>query len=112
MDQATHPRQRADIETHIMPDGTCLLFDEASNEGRALNAAGALTWDYCDGALSAGEIADELAVLLPNEPQVRADTLALLEELERLGYLKTSEDRPDQSDLLPPAADAAERSGA
>lgn len=83
--------QRTDIETHIMPDGTCLLFDTVSNEGRALNAAGALTWDYCDGTLSAGEIADELVALLPNEPQVRADTLALLAELAQSGYLVTRE---------------------
>ena len=74
-----------------MPDGTCLLFDVVSNEGRALNAAGALTWDYCDGTLSVGEIADELAALLPNVPQVRADTLALLVELAQSGYLVTTE---------------------
>lgn len=91
MVETVYPLQREDIETHIMPDGTCLLFDIVSNEGRALNASGALTWDYCDGTLSAGEIADELAALLPNEPQVRADTLALLAELTQLGYLVTSE---------------------
>ena len=91
MVESVYPLQRADIETHIMPDGTCLLFDVISNEGRALNAAGALTWDYCDGTLSAGEIADELAALLQNEPQVRTDTLALLAELAQSGYLVTSE---------------------
>lgn len=91
MVESVYLLQRADIETHIMPDGTCLLFDAVANEGRALNAAGALTWDYCDGTLSAEEIADELAALLPNEPQVRADTLALLAELAQLGYLDTSE---------------------
>jgi hypothetical protein len=91
MIESVYLLHRADIETHIMPDGTCLLFDVISNEGRALNAAGALTWDYCDGTLSAGEIADELAALLPNEPQVRTDTLALLAELAQSGYLVTSE---------------------
>jgi hypothetical protein len=91
MVETVYPLQRADIETHIMPDGTCLLFDVVSNEGRALNAAGALTWDYCDGTLSAGEIADELVALLTNEPQVRADTLALLAELAQSGYLVTRE---------------------
>ena len=91
MVESVYLLQRADLETHIMPDGTCLLFDIVSNEGRALNAAGALTWDYCDGTLSAGEIADELAALLPNEHEVRANTLALLAELEQSGYLVTSE---------------------
>jgi Coenzyme PQQ synthesis protein D (PqqD) len=95
--ETVYPLQRADIETHIMPDGTCLLFDAVSNEGRALNAAGALTWDYCDGTLSAGEIADELAALLAGEPQVRADTLALLAELAQLGYLVTTERTPSSA---------------
>ena len=87
MVETTHPRQRKDIETHIMPDGTCLLFDTVSNEGLALNAAGALVWDYCDGTLSADEIAAELATLLPEEQQTRAEALSLLEELGTRGYL-------------------------
>src|SRR5215469_3218559 len=89
MIETIYPRQRADIETHIMPDGTCLLFDVVSNEGRALNAAGALTWDYCDGTLSAGEIASELAALLPDETGTYEKTLALLNELVGDGYLLT-----------------------
>jgi hypothetical protein len=94
MDETVYPYQRADIETHIMPDGTCLLFDVITNEGRALNASGALTWDYCDGALSAGEIADEIAALLPSEPGTRDDTLTLLAELAQLGYLVTADGAP------------------
>jgi hypothetical protein len=91
MVETIHPRQRTDIETYIMPDGTCLLFDTVSNEGLALNAAGALVWDYCDGTLSADEIAAELATLLPEEQQSRAETLSLLEELGKLGYLSANE---------------------
>lgn len=106
MVENTYPRQRADIETHIMPDGTCLLFDVLSNEGRALNQAGALVWDYCDGALSAGEIAAELAELLPNEPQMHAQTLSLLDEFERLGYLVANEQTSDS--LATAAAEAEE----
>src|SRR5215469_14886709 len=97
MVESTHPRQRTDIETHIMPDGTCLLFDTVSNEGLALNAAGALVWDYCDGTLSADEIAAELASLLPGEQQTHIETLSLLEELGKLGYLATEGDaRPPE----------------
>jgi hypothetical protein len=103
MVETTHPRRRDDIETHIMPDGTCLLFDAASNEGRALNAAGALIWDYCDGALSAGEIAGELAALLPGEEHIHAETLALLEELDQLGYLMPTTDAPDLAVVPPPS---------
>src|SRR5690348_11754897 len=94
MVETVYVLQRADLETHIMPDGTCLLFDIVSNEGRALNAAGALAWDYCDGTLSVGEIADELASLLSNEIQAHDDTLALLAELAQLGYLVATEGMP------------------
>ncbi len=94
MVEAAYLLQRADIETHIMPDGTCLLYDPVSNEGRALNAAGALVWDYCDGTLSVGEIADELATLLSVEPKTRADTIALLGDLAQSGYLVVSEGAP------------------
>jgi hypothetical protein len=107
MVETTHPRQRADIETHIMPDGTCLLFDVVSNEGRALNAAGALVWDYCDGTLSAGEIAAELAALLPDDSQMQAETLSLLEEFERLGYLVEVEHSRDEV-TAPPRPNAEE----
>lgn len=86
--------QRADMESHFMPDGSCLLYDPVKNEGHALNPAGALTWDYCDGTLSAGDIADELAALLPGEPETRVDTLALLDELAQLGYLVMCEGGP------------------
>ncbi|MGO8947348.1 MAG: PqqD family protein [Ktedonobacterales bacterium] len=105
MVETARPCQRADIETHIMPDGTCLLFDPVANEGRALNAAGALVWDYCDGTLSTDEIAAELAALLPDEPHMHAETLALLQELERMGYLVASQHTTDP--LSSPGIDVA-----
>lgn len=77
---------------HVLPDGTCLLFDERSDEGHTLNASGALVWDYCDGERTADEIAQELADLLPQEPQVRADTMRLLEEFAERGLLLSAAD--------------------
>lgn len=87
MAEDIHPRRRDDVESEILPDGSCLLFDPVSNNGHALNAAGALIWDYCDGALSAGAIADELAQLLPDAPEMRTQALAMIATLSRLGLL-------------------------
>lgn len=84
-------RRRDDVESEILPDGSCLLFDPLANNGYALNAAGALIWDYCDGALSAGAIADELAHLLPDAPDMRTQALAMIAALSQLGLLLPAE---------------------
>ena len=34
------PQQRADVETYLMPDGSCVLFDPRLGEGFTLNVAG------------------------------------------------------------------------
>lgn len=83
----THPRRRPDVETHLLPDGTCLLFDPQGGEGFTLNVAGALVWDYCDGTLTSAEIVRELAGLLPAHPDVPEDTKRLLAELAGRGLL-------------------------
>ncbi len=89
--QLTRPRQRPDVETHLLPDGTCLLFDPVGNEGYVLNTAGALVWDYCDGKLTGAEIAQELATLLPQHPEVRAETERALQDLTERGLLSISD---------------------
>jgi hypothetical protein len=85
--QLNYPRQRPDVETHLLPDGTCLLFDPAGNEGYVLNTAGALVWDYCDGTLTGAEIAQELVALLSEHPEVRAETEQILQDLAERGLL-------------------------
>jgi hypothetical protein len=70
-----------------MPDGSCLIFDPVANQGRALNASAALTWDYCDGTLTPDEIAAEVAALLPDYDAARQAALQLIEELGRAGFL-------------------------
>ncbi len=82
------PLRRADVETYLMPDGSCVLFDPRLGEGFTLNAAGALVWEYCDAALSTEEIAREVASLLPNEPQAYTDGLAVMSQLRELGLLE------------------------
>lgn len=84
VDQHVYLRRRDDVETAILPDGSCLLFDPVTNNGHALNAAGALIWDYCDGALWAEAIADELAGLLPEVAEMRNQALNMIETLLRL----------------------------
>jgi hypothetical protein len=87
------PLRRADVETYLMPDGSCVLFDPLQGEGLTLNAAGALVWEYCDAALSTEEIARDVASLLPNEPQAYTDGLAVMSQLRELGLLKIQSER-------------------
>lgn len=87
MEPTARPQRRPDVETHLLPDGTCLLFDPQVGEGFTLNVAGALVWDYCDGQLTGDEIARELAGLLPEHPDVAEDTERLLTDLTERGLL-------------------------
>ena len=87
MFEATHLRQRAAVETHILPDGSCLLFDTATDKGYALNVAGALVWDYCDGELTGAEVSQEMADLLPQYVDMATVTEELLSEPLELGLL-------------------------
>ena len=89
--QLTYTRRRPDVETHVLPDGTCLLFDPVGNEGYVLNAAGALVWDYCDGMLTGAEIAQELVALLPEHPEVREETERILQDLAERGLVLSVE---------------------
>jgi len=96
------PLRRADVETYLLPDGSCVLFDPRLGEGFTLNAAGALVWEYCDAALSTDEIAREVASLLPNEPQAYTDGLAVISQLLDAGLLEMQHQR---------ASEAAEQDG-
>jgi hypothetical protein len=87
MYETTHLRQRPEIETHILPDGSFLLFDPATDKGYALNVAGSLVWDYCDGAMTGAEVSREMADLLPQHGDMATVTDELLSELLALGLL-------------------------
>jgi hypothetical protein len=80
---------RPDIETHELPDGSCLLFDPVSYEGHALDILGALVWDYCDGTLTSDEIASAIAELVPNDVRLREEVRRFLNEFARHGLLHT-----------------------
>ena len=68
---AFYPQARPDVETHVLPDGSCLLFDPITCEGLALSIVGALVWDTCDGALAWDDIVSEIAGPTPRGPGVR-----------------------------------------
>ena len=85
--QQEFPTRRPEVETHLLPDGTCLLFDPIASEGHVLNAVGALVWDYCDGTVSRGDMADEIGNLLPEMSQLRDEVVHLLDQFADLGLL-------------------------
>ena len=43
------PRRRDAIETHLMPDGSALLYDPTTNKAHALDPIGSFIWEFCDG---------------------------------------------------------------
>lgn len=88
MSENARPRQHPEVETHLLPDGTCLLFDNRTEMGHVLNAVAALVWDYCDGTLAEEQIADEIAALLPDEQFVRDDVMRLFADLRSLDLLQ------------------------
>ncbi|MEO7002061.1 MAG: PqqD family peptide modification chaperone [Ktedonobacterales bacterium] len=85
---AFYPQARPDVETHVLPDGSCLLFDPITCEGLALSIVGALVWDYCDGALAWDDIVSEIAGLTPQEPGVREEVQWFLKEFTQNGLLR------------------------
>ncbi|HEV2237156.1 MAG TPA: PqqD family peptide modification chaperone, partial [Ktedonobacterales bacterium] len=76
-----------DVETHVLPDGSCLLYDPVARQGHVLDATGALAWDYCDGTLGAEAIADEIAALMPQVAALRDEVLGLLSDFAARGLL-------------------------
>jgi hypothetical protein len=74
----------------VLPDGSSLLFDPATDAGHVLDAVGSLVWDYCDGALSEDEIADEVAGLLPDETHLSTEVRRLLADFAQAGLLASA----------------------
>ncbi len=87
MSPDTRPQARPEIEMHVLPDGSSLLFDPVESAGHVLSPIAALAWDYCDGALRCDEIAGEIAALDPHLAETRAGILKLLDEFAGRGLL-------------------------
>jgi hypothetical protein len=82
------PRQHPEVETYVLPDGSCLLFDNRTEMGHVLNGMGALVWDYCDGSSTLEEIAGEVAGLLPDAHDIEDQIAQLVAKLRGLDLLQ------------------------
>lgn len=90
----TLPKVRAGVETYIVPDGTCFLYDPASDASYALDQVGALVWDFCDGNTPVATIIAEVAELLPAGEDVVARVTSLLAGFASERLLVATEDWP------------------
>ncbi len=89
---APPPRRRLDIETHVLPDGTSLLYDPIADVGYPLDLGRSLLWELCDGTLTGEEIARELATLLPQHETASPFALHVLDEFVARGLLEARGD--------------------
>jgi coenzyme PQQ synthesis protein D (PqqD) len=81
------PKARSGIETYIVPDGTCFLYNPASDASYVLDQVGALVWDFCDGNSSVSAIISELTALAPGDDGMAARVTTLLTEFASEGLL-------------------------
>ncbi|HEU0027069.1 MAG TPA: PqqD family protein [Ktedonobacterales bacterium] len=82
------PKTRNGVETYIVPDGTCFLYDPANDASYTLDQMGALVWDYCDGQTSTASIVQEIAALLPDDTEIPDRVTRLLAEFADEGLLE------------------------
>lgn len=83
----SHPQARPDVETHVLPDGSCLLFDPLTLDGHAFDLVGALVWEYCDGTATQDAIARAIAEMVPQDDRLRERVMQVFGELYRHGLL-------------------------
>lgn len=93
------PKVRAGIETYIVPDGSCFLYDPASDASYILDQIGALVWDYCDGATAAETMISEITTLMPGDEGIAARVTSLLTEFASERLLEASHIAASQGEL-------------
>lgn len=87
------PRPLAGVEL----DGETILYEEDSGGLHVLNPTATLVWRCLDGAVSLGELADDIAAALGADPvAVGRDLLALAQQLDDEGLLERSSAREEQ----------------
>lgn len=85
-----HPKRAQDIESRLLPDGYLALVSTQTDWAYTLNPPGALVWEFCDGELSADEIADRAAKILGADPlQFACQAQELIAELANAGVILT-----------------------
>lgn len=75
------PRKSNCVRDELLADGTMVLYHTCRKELMTLNPTAALVWECCDGAHTIAMIVNELREVFPNAPDLRADLLALLQDL-------------------------------
>jgi hypothetical protein len=90
MSALTAPRQRSDIVTEHLPDGSAVLFDQGKTTAYPISASAAMLWDACDGTEPVTALVDRLVAVydVPAELAAR-DVAMLLRDLEAKGLLAT-----------------------
>ena len=86
------PKDRLGVESYIVPDGSCFLFDPASDASYTLDQLGALVWDFCDGRTTVDRIIHEITELLPNDADAPSRARLLLTEFAKEGLLESAVD--------------------
>lgn len=88
--QAIQPRKRSDLLCREL-DGEGILFDPRTNTTHALNVTSLLTWNQCDGAHTAREIARSLCKQFDvTMEQAERDVGLILAKFREQGLLETS----------------------
>lgn len=69
-------------------DDDLVVYHPASGQGELLNPTAAHIWELCDGSMTLGEVAHEIALVYQIEDaQAQADVAELVDQLDTLGFL-------------------------
>ena len=90
------PKARAGVETYIVPDGTCFLYDPTTDASYVLDQVGALVWDFCDGKTLVTTMIAEVSELAPTDDGVAARVTGLVADFASEGLLDTAEVARDE----------------
>jgi hypothetical protein len=93
---STNPQRRPDVDTHVLPYGTALLFETAPKAGHPLAVLRSLIWHYYDGTLAPDEISREIAALLPHMSDAAQHICSVLAGFTRVELLVGSVIYPAQ----------------
>lgn len=85
-----HPQRGQNVRSTLLPDGYVVLHDIKTDWAHVLTPLGALTWEFCDGEHSAGDIAQEICRLVDdssNKSELLPQIEQLVAELRSAGLL-------------------------
>ncbi|HEX9037169.1 MAG TPA: PqqD family protein [Ktedonobacterales bacterium] len=92
------PKSRQGVETYIVPDGTCFIYDPLHDTSYALDQLGALVWDYCDGRTPVDRMIAEVSDLIPGAESLAARVTGLLAEFAQEDLLEAPPTKPRTSE--------------